>query len=221
MFQGTKHRTKIKGDKQHKIWISVWPVICIWNISYVHRRYNGPAALSFHCGTLSEGPRGTDVKVEAYECCVGGQRSLECDILRQIDDVYVSDVAIISTKHQQCRWPCGEFHMRQKCSNHWVNKFACAQPIKWTATIPPSGVPLTSWTPMFSQGHMIRDGMKRTPAFMQNNNYLRISFWRCKHKLRGFSPQANYIDRRLSAKLVPTLADRGSRVVSATNPHGR
>jgi hypothetical protein len=28
-------------------------------------------------------------------------------------------------------------------------------------------------------------------------------------------------DRRLSAKLVPTLADRGCRVVSATNPHDR
>jgi hypothetical protein len=27
-------------------------------------------------------------------------------------------------------------------------------------------------------------------------------------------------DRRLSAKFVPTLADRGCRVVSATNPHG-
>jgi hypothetical protein len=28
-------------------------------------------------------------------------------------------------------------------------------------------------------------------------------------------------DRRLSAKLVPILADRGCRVVSTTNPHGR
>jgi hypothetical protein len=28
-------------------------------------------------------------------------------------------------------------------------------------------------------------------------------------------------DRRLSAKLVSTLADRGRRVVSAANPHGR
>jgi hypothetical protein len=28
-------------------------------------------------------------------------------------------------------------------------------------------------------------------------------------------------DRRLSAKLMPTLADRGCRAVSATNPHGR
>jgi hypothetical protein len=28
-------------------------------------------------------------------------------------------------------------------------------------------------------------------------------------------------DRRLSAKLVPTFADRGCRVVSATDPHGR
>jgi hypothetical protein len=41
-------------------------------------------------------------------------------------------------------------------------------------------------------------------------------------KLRGLSPQANYTDLlsdcRLSAKLVPTLADRGCRVVSATIP---
>jgi hypothetical protein len=43
-----------------------------------------------------------------------------------------------------------------------------------------------------------------------------------KTKLRGLSPQANSTDRlsdrRLSAKLVPTLADRGCRVVSATIP---
>jgi hypothetical protein len=43
-----------------------------------------------------------------------------------------------------------------------------------------------------------------------------------KTKLHGLSPQANYTDRlsdcRLSAKLVPTLADRGCRVVSATIP---
>jgi hypothetical protein len=46
-----------------------------------------------------------------------------------------------------------------------------------------------------------------------------------KKELRGFSPQANYTertsDRLLSAKLVPTFADRGCRVVSATDPHGR
>jgi hypothetical protein len=45
---------------------------------------------------------------------------------------------------------------------------------------------------------------------------------RTKTKLHGFSPQANYTDRlsdcRLSAKLVPTLVDRGCRVVSATIP---
>jgi hypothetical protein len=43
-----------------------------------------------------------------------------------------------------------------------------------------------------------------------------------KLKLHGLSPQANYTDqlsdRRLSAKLVPTLADRGCRVVSAAVP---
>jgi hypothetical protein len=44
------------------------------------------------------------------------------------------------------------------------------------------------------------------------------------NKLRGFSPQSDLYrlsDRRLSAKLVPTLADRGCRVVSEMNPHGR
>jgi hypothetical protein len=41
------------------------------------------------------------------------------------------------------------------------------------------------------------------------------------YQIRGFSPQTNYTDRRLSAKLVPTLADRGCRVVSAINPQGR
>jgi hypothetical protein len=43
-----------------------------------------------------------------------------------------------------------------------------------------------------------------------------------KTKLHGLSPQANYTDRlsdrRLSAKLVSTLADRECRVVSATVP---
>jgi hypothetical protein len=47
-------------------------------------------------------------------------------------------------------------------------------------------------------------------------------FTKTETKLHGLSPQANYTDRlndrRLSAKLVPTLADRGYRVVSATIP---
>jgi hypothetical protein len=42
------------------------------------------------------------------------------------------------------------------------------------------------------------------------------------NKLHGLSPQANYTDRlsdrRLSAKLVPTLEHRGCRVVSAMIP---
>jgi hypothetical protein len=40
----------------------------------------------------------------------------------------------------------------------------------------------------------------------------------------AFSPHANYTDRAttaLLAKLVPTFADRGYRVVSATDPPGR
>jgi hypothetical protein len=41
--------------------------------------------------------------------------------------------------------------------------------------------------------------------------------------LRGLRPQANYTDRATAAmsKLVPTFAERGCRVVSATDPHGR
>jgi hypothetical protein len=41
------------------------------------------------------------------------------------------------------------------------------------------------------------------------------------NKLWGFSPQANYTDRATAAcRPVPTLANRGCRLVSATNPHG-
>ena len=44
------------------------------------------------------------------------------------------------------------------------------------------------------------------------------------NELRGFSQQVNYTDqpsdRGLSAKLVPTLADRGCRMINATNLHG-
>jgi hypothetical protein len=45
-----------------------------------------------------------------------------------------------------------------------------------------------------------------------------------QNKLRGLSPQANYTDRAtggMSPKLVPTFADKGCRVVSVTDPHGR
>jgi hypothetical protein len=40
-------------------------------------------------------------------------------------------------------------------------------------------------------------------------------------KLRSLSPRANYSDRRLSAKLVVTFADRRWLVVSVTDPYDR
>jgi hypothetical protein len=40
-------------------------------------------------------------------------------------------------------------------------------------------------------------------------------------KTRGLSPRANYTDRRFSAKLVLTFADRECHMVSAIDPHGR
>jgi hypothetical protein len=44
-----------------------------------------------------------------------------------------------------------------------------------------------------------------------------------KNKLRGLSPQANYIDRATAAvgEVVPTFAGRGCYVVSTTVSHGR
>jgi hypothetical protein len=42
-----------------------------------------------------------------------------------------------------------------------------------------------------------------------------------KTPLRGISPRANYTDRCLSAKLLPTFADRGCHVVIVTAPYGR
>jgi hypothetical protein len=56
------------------------------------------------------------------------------------------------------------------------------------------------------------------------SNVSQLKYWGTsveEKELRGFSPQANYTDRSMSAKLVPTLVDRGCRVVSATDPHGR
>jgi hypothetical protein len=43
------------------------------------------------------------------------------------------------------------------------------------------------------------------------------------NKRHGLSPRANYTDRATAAcrqMLVPTFADRGCRVVSATDPYG-
>jgi CBS domain containing-hemolysin-like protein len=39
-------------------------------------------------------------------------------------------------------------------------------------------------------------------------------------KLRGLSPLENYTDRRLSAKLMPTFADRECHMVCVTDPYG-
>jgi hypothetical protein len=50
-----------------------------------------------------------------------------------------------------------------------------------------------------------------------------MNYKQTKNKLRGLSPQANYTDRATAAvgEVVPTFADRGCCVVSATDSHGR
>jgi hypothetical protein len=47
-------------------------------------------------------------------------------------------------------------------------------------------------------------------VYQNNTNPLQL-------KLCGLSPQANYTDLHLSAKLIPTFADRGCHVVSVTS----
>jgi hypothetical protein len=47
---------------------------------------------------------------------------------------------------------------------------------------------------------------------------MQFSLWTREH---GEVPDLETAEHELGAKLVPTLADRGCRVVSATDPHGR
>jgi hypothetical protein len=76
-----------------------------------------------------------------------------------------------------------------------------------------------------SLGCVSRDGTKENPLFrnFKINSHNRIAL-KLKLNSVAFSPYANYTDRAtaaLSAKLVPTFANRGCHVVSATDPYGR
>jgi hypothetical protein len=64
--------------------------------------------------------------------------------------------------------------------------------------------------------HIIRRELIIETHLRDGNNFLILKL----KKIRGLSPQANNIDRA-TAKLVPIFADRGRRVVSATDPRGR
>jgi hypothetical protein len=59
-------------------------------------------------------------------------------------------------------------------------------------------------------GSLPRSQETSTRHYLERDDFIYI----CTQKL--YRPN----DRRLSAKLVPTFADRGRHVVSATNPHG-
>jgi hypothetical protein len=59
-----------------------------------------------------------------------------------------------------------------------------------------------------------------------DQNHIVEELGRLFHNKKTKQKKTNFVayrpsDRRLSAKLVPTLADRGCRAVSATDPHGR
>jgi hypothetical protein len=57
----------------------------------------------------------------------------------------------------------------------------------------------------------------KLPNFV--NEFSNETRFKTKTKPRGLSHRQS--DRLLSAKLLPTFPDRGCRVVSATDPHGR
>jgi hypothetical protein len=52
--------------------------------------------------------------------------------------------------------------------------------------------------------------------FLQHDMWMKL-----KTELCALSPRANYIDRHLSATLVPTFADKGCQMASVTDLYGR
>jgi hypothetical protein len=83
----------------------------------------------------------------------------------------------------------------------------------------------TRWSPIMSPIlHLVKERMKWTEPEQLPTECSAKKYYKT-NKLRGLSPQENNTDRssdrRLSAKLVSTFADRGCRVVSATDPHNR
>jgi hypothetical protein len=74
-----------------------------------------------------------------------------------------------------------------------------------------------------SNAHFVKKYKSIFQIYTQVVNKEKLGRWKTKSELRGFSPQENYTDRATAAcgQLMLTLADRGCRVVSATDPHGR
>jgi hypothetical protein len=69
--------------------------------------------------------------------------------------------------------------------------------------------------------YYVHKSQKKMMLTIAKKKYLTV---KKQNRLRGFSPQSELYrpsDRRLWVKLVPTLADRGCRLVRATNLHVR
>jgi hypothetical protein len=90
----------------------------------------------------------------------------------------------------------------------WYNRPVVARSTKWTQSHP-------------TQKKITRDGY-----CFERQNWVEYEYLLSKENkqtpwLQPASELYRASDRHLLAKLVPTLAERGCRVVSATNPHGR
>jgi hypothetical protein len=81
----------------------------------------------------------------------------------------------------------------------------------------------TTWRRTSEDSALLKKGFAPWLYIVQNADPLKHEFHLC-NKTNSLALVRNRTipsDRRLSAKLVPTFADRGCRVVSATDPHGR
>jgi hypothetical protein len=74
-----------------------------------------------------------------------------------------------------------------------------------------------------SSGQQVPPKFDRVLSNIQIPSVILKSFLKKKKKtkLHGLGQRANYTDRRLLAKLGTTFADRGCRMVSATDSHCR
>jgi hypothetical protein len=112
------------------------------------------------------------------------------------------------------------------CSNLWTSGTTCFKiPIDVEK-------PEDLWTIIHKKKKKIQDGVARIPhawGKQFEKGYWTLRIWRLNfsviNKQTPWPQSASELyrpsDRRLYAKLVPTFADRGCRVVSATDPHGR
>jgi hypothetical protein len=113
-------------------------------------------------------------------------------------------------------WCCQWLWLQHLMAGCWVTKWKT-----WNTSVTTVCVPAEIWTKCSTQ-------VKPEPTCMVTAYVLSelLTWWRKKKKKKKtpWSESANEVyrpsDRRLSAKWLPTFADKGCHVVSVTDPYG-